>query len=137
MMLGMTTAMGASPIGWVPDGDFSDRLALVRSRMGWNYSTAGERCGIDGEAWVRWELEGRKPQDFESVCKRVSEGSGCNLVWLMTGQANSYSEPPKRTRRRKSGLSAAPTDIRIGYRNRRTSRPGIVPAWGLPTHQAA
>lgn len=91
---------GAAPIvGWIPDGDFSDRLAQIRSRMGWNYTEAGVACGVDGEAWTRWELEGRKPQDFEALCKRIHEATGCNLIWLMTGQGSAAAPPPLRNRR--------------------------------------
>lgn len=142
----MTAISMDSKPGWVPDGDFSDRLAQVRSRMGWNYKEAGEACGLDGEAWSRWELEGARPQHYEAICRIISKASGCNDIWLMTGQVVSASAPPARVRRRERRASIQSwqspemaayeaarrrrSGFRTGYRSRRVHRHGIVPGWG-------
>ncbi|ACI06248.1 immunity repressor [Mycobacterium phage BIB8] len=71
---------------WVPTADdFATRLVLVRHQMGWNLKEAAMACGIKAQSWREWELENRKPRDYEGVCRQVSARSGCNLVWLMTG----------------------------------------------------
>ena len=71
---------------WIPStSDFAARLVLVRHEMGWNLKEAALACGAKPQSWREWELESRKPRDYEKVCRQIAERSGCNLVWLMTG----------------------------------------------------
>lgn len=71
---------------WIPSAsDFATRLVLVRHQMGWNLKEAALACGVKAQSWREWELENRKPRDYEGVCRQISESSGCSLVWLMTG----------------------------------------------------
>jgi len=73
-------------LDWIPSiDDFAARLVLIRHKMGWNLKEAALACGIRAQSWREWELEHRKPRDYENVCRQISEHSGCNLVWLMTG----------------------------------------------------
>lgn len=131
----MSEAIGELPAqGWIPEGDFADRLAQVRSRMGWNYTEAGTECGLDGEAWARWELEGAKPKDYEDACTRISKRTTCNLIWLLTGQRPASSPAPKRIKRkvRREGLEPPTRCLRgiaavIGIRRRK--KPDIVPQY--------
>lgn len=78
-------------VDWIPAADdFATRLVLIRHEMGWNLKEAALACGIRAQSWREWELEHRKPRDYEKVCQQISKRSGCNLVWLMTG----YTPPP-------------------------------------------
>lgn len=78
-------------IDWIPStDDFAARLVLIRHEMGWNLKEAALACGIRAQSWREWELEHRKPRDYEGVCQQISERSGCNKVWLMSG----YRPPP-------------------------------------------
>ena len=71
---------------WVPSADdFATRLVLIRHEMGWNLKEAALACGVKAQSWREWELENRKPRDYEGVCRSIADRSGCNLVWLMTG----------------------------------------------------
>lgn len=73
-------------LDWIPSvEDFSARLVLIRHEMGWNLKEAALACGIRAQSWREWELEHRKPRDYESVCRQIADRSGCNFVWLMTG----------------------------------------------------
>lgn len=73
-------------VDWIPAADdFATRLVLIRHEMGWNLKEAALACGIRAQSWREWELEHRKPRDYEAVCQQISKRSGCNLVWLMTG----------------------------------------------------
>jgi transcriptional regulator with XRE-family HTH domain len=75
---------------WVPSTrDFAARLVLVRHQMGWNLKEAALACGVKAQSWREWELENRKPRDYEGVCKLIAHRSGCSLIWLMTGIDNS------------------------------------------------
>lgn len=77
-------------LDWIPRADdFASRLVLIRHEMGWNLKEAAIACGIRAQSWREWELKHRKPQDYEAVCQKIAQRSGCNLVWLMTGY-----EPP-------------------------------------------
>jgi transcriptional regulator with XRE-family HTH domain len=75
--------------GWVPEDSFADRLARVRRRMGWNFSEAGRACGVTGQSWRLWEQHDRPPRDLLEVAKKIAEGTGCDVVWLLTGRRSS------------------------------------------------
>ena len=78
---------------WIPStSDFAARLVLVRHQMGWNLKEAALACGVKAQSWREWELENRKPRDYEGVCRQISDRSGCDFVWLMTGVGR--STPP-------------------------------------------
>lgn len=82
-------------LDWVPDTeDFSARLALIRHYMRWNAKEAALACGIKPQSWREWEIGGRRPQDYQGVCKQVAEATGCDFVWLMTGRRATPPEPP-------------------------------------------
>ena len=71
---------------WVPDAaDFATRLVLVRHRMGWNVKEAALACGISPQSWREWELSGRRPRDYEGICKQIAARTGCDLIWLTLG----------------------------------------------------
>ena len=73
-------------VDWIPrTEDFATRLVLIRHEMGWNLKEAALACDIRAQSWREWELEHRKPRDYENVCRQISQHSGCNFVWLMTG----------------------------------------------------
>lgn len=74
-------------LDWIPSvDDFAARLVLIRHEMGWNLKEAAIACSIHAQSWREWELEHRKPRDYEEVCKKISSRSGCDYVWLMTGR---------------------------------------------------
>ena len=76
----------STEIDWVPTAaEFATRLALVRHRMGWNAKEAALACGVSAQSWREWELQGRRPRDYENVCKQIAARTGVDLVWLMTG----------------------------------------------------
>lgn len=84
-------AMTTHVTHWVPDTDsFGVRLVLVRHEMGWNAKEAALACGISPQSWREWELSGRRPRDYEGICKQIAARTGCNLIWLMAGNPNPY-----------------------------------------------
>lgn len=75
-------------VDWIPGADdFASRLVLIRHEMRWNLKEAALACGVRAQSWREWELQNRKPRDYEDVCRQIAGRSGCNLVWLMTGYA--------------------------------------------------
>ena len=71
---------------WVPRDTFAARLALVRQRMGgWNVKRTADLCGIDDQSWRNWEAGKGRPRDYESVCAKIADATGCDLRWLMAG----------------------------------------------------
>ena len=76
-------------IRWVPRVDsLGARLALVRHTMGWNIKEAALACGLPQGSWREWELNGRDPRGLERAAARISERTGCDEYWLMTGKTN-------------------------------------------------
>jgi transcriptional regulator with XRE-family HTH domain len=71
---------------WVPAIEsFGVRLVLVRHQMGWNAKEAALACGIAAQNWREWEQSGRRPRDYEGICKQIAARTKCDLIWLMTG----------------------------------------------------
>ena len=58
--------------------------------MGWNLKEAAMACGLSPQCWREWELSGRRPHDYEGVCKQVAVSTGCNLMWLLIGDPNPH-----------------------------------------------
>lgn len=80
---------------WVPAIEsFGVRLVLVRHQMGWNAKEAALACGIAAQNWREWEQSGRRPRDYEGVCKQIAERTLCDLIWLMTGTPSGGWQPP-------------------------------------------
>lgn len=77
----MTTA-ATTGSAWVPELTFAARLALVRNRMGWNAKEAALACGLPAQSWRNWEAT-KRPHDFEAVCRKIADRTGCDLAWLM------------------------------------------------------
>jgi len=79
-------SMTTNPDFWVPAIEsFGVRLVLVRHQMGWNAKEAALACGIAAQSWREWEQSGRRPRDYEGVCRQIAERTKCDLIWLMTG----------------------------------------------------
>jgi transcriptional regulator with XRE-family HTH domain len=71
--------------GEIPPDAFRVRIAMVRAMRGWNVKQAAEACGLSPENWRMWEKTGRRPQDYETVCRRIAEGSGFSKSWISSG----------------------------------------------------
>jgi hypothetical protein len=79
---------------WVPATEsFGVRLVLVRHQMSWNAKEAALACGIAAQNWREWEQSGRRPRDYEGICKQIADRTKCDLMWLMTGDP-SFGRPP-------------------------------------------
>ncbi len=76
--------------GWVTDASaFGARLAMLRQHKGWgNVTEAAQACGLPKESWRNWERDNREPRNYVQVCRLISQVTGVNLMWLMTGQAD-------------------------------------------------
>lgn len=85
----MTRAVAEIGEHWIPsDATFGARLALIRQQMGWgNLKEAALACGLPQESWRSWERDNRTPRDYSVVCKKIAERTGCDLFWLLTGEA--------------------------------------------------
>ena len=71
---------------WVPADTFAARLALIRQHLGgWNVKKAAELCGIDDGSWRNWEAGRGKPRDYENVCRKIADATGCDRKWLQAG----------------------------------------------------
>lgn len=80
---------------WVPSThSFATRLVLIRHQMGWNLKEAALACGVPAGSWREWELSGRRPRDFEGVCKQIAARTQCDLIWLMVGDPNPGGPAP-------------------------------------------
>jgi transcriptional regulator with XRE-family HTH domain len=85
---------------WVPAIEsFGARLVLIRHEMGWNAKEAALACGIAAQNWREWEQSGRRPRDYEGICKQIAARTKCDLIWLMTGTPSTgwpspTAEPP-------------------------------------------
>lgn len=90
-MTDLDTAQVGPPVagGWVPNDSFADRLARVRRHQGWNYAEASEACGFARQNWRLWEVAGQMPRDKVDVAAKIAERTGCDFVWLLTGDPGS------------------------------------------------
>lgn len=71
---------------WVPSDTFAARLALIRQHLGgWNVKKAADYCGIDDQSWRNWEAGKGHPRDYEHVCRKIAEATGCDRKWLAAG----------------------------------------------------
>ncbi len=72
---------------WVPRDTFGARLALIRQWLGgWNVKKTAELCEIDDQSWRNWESKpDATPRDYEGVCRKIAEHTGCDLTWLKAG----------------------------------------------------
>lgn len=78
---------------WVPDDStLGARLALIRQRMGWNITEAAKACGVPPENWRLWEA-GRQPRNFITMAMLIAGRTGCDLDWLVYGQAKRLMQP--------------------------------------------
>jgi transcriptional regulator with XRE-family HTH domain len=74
--------------GWIPStADFGARLALVRNHVRLNVKQAAAKAGVDDSSWMAWETKGTRPREMVSVAQKISEAFGCDLFWLLTGNA--------------------------------------------------
>ena len=77
----------AEHLKWVPrDDTFGARLALVRQRFGWNLKEASLACGLPQNSWLEWESKGRVPRNLVEVAARISDITGADDYWLITGR---------------------------------------------------
>ena len=98
-------------VRWIPDTTgFPVRLMLVRHQMGWNLKEAALACGLPPQCWRHWELQGRRPRDYESLCKQIAKHTGCDLLWLMSGEpGDGATAAPIATIRGRSSPAFQPT----------------------------
>ncbi|WP_143588469.1 helix-turn-helix domain-containing protein [Tersicoccus sp. Bi-70] len=74
---------------WIPTTEtFAARLALIRWRMGWNMKEAALACGFPQQVWRGWELHNRSPRHFAEIAQQISERTGVDDYWIMTGKQN-------------------------------------------------
>ena len=73
---------------WIPPNVFGSRLAQIRNYRKWNLKEAALACGIAEASWREWELSGRRPQGYEEICQKISDRTGCDLIWLMLGRTD-------------------------------------------------
>ena len=69
----------------IPVDSFQVRIAVVRALRGWNYTQAGQACGIPAENWRKWEKFGTKPQNYEEVCRAIARGAHFSKNWISAG----------------------------------------------------
>ena len=80
---------------WVPSThNFATRLVLIRHQMGWNLKEAALTRGVPAGSWREWELSGRRPRDYEGICKQIAARTQCDLNWLMAGDPNPGGPAP-------------------------------------------
>ncbi len=77
-------------LGDVPTTEqFGARLALIRWRQRWNQKEAALACGIPQNSWREWEVSGRAPRNVVEVASKISQVTGIDDYWILTGKQNS------------------------------------------------
>jgi transcriptional regulator with XRE-family HTH domain len=66
--------------------DLGARLALIRWHMGWNQKQAAEACGVPAATWRDWETYRRAPRQLVQVAARISQVTGVDEYWILTGR---------------------------------------------------
>jgi transcriptional regulator with XRE-family HTH domain len=134
----MATTDAEQQAGWVPDAAdaFGARLALLRQRMGWgNVKEAAAACGLPVESWRNWERDNREPRNYLEICRTISNATGVDFMWLLTGQAPAEGGPvvdmPEQRRtgaRERFSCSSGVTRVPAGSLRTRLHRPARIPA---------
>jgi transcriptional regulator with XRE-family HTH domain len=89
----------------IPADSFRNRLAMVRTEMGWNYDQAEAATGVGSESWRLWERGLRRCTDVIGVSRKIAEATGFDQGWLALGGPLSMeleSPHPPRARRPKT-----------------------------------
>lgn len=81
---------------WIPNADdsFGARLALVRWKMSWNMKEAALACGLPQQSWRQWEVIGSRPRNYAEVAAAISQATGVDDYWLMTGHSMTRPNGP-------------------------------------------
>lgn len=69
----------------IPADSFRNRLAMVRTEMGWNYDQAEIATGVGSESWRLWERGLRRCTDVIGVSKKIADATGFDQSWLALG----------------------------------------------------
>lgn len=89
------TDVAKATIRWVPTlSTFAARLASVRHEMGWNAKEAALACGLPAASWREWELNGREPRGLQKIVEQISDRTGVDEYWLLTGKGIPDPVPP-------------------------------------------
>lgn len=73
---------------------FGARLAIIRWAMGWNFKEAGLACRLPQASWREWELAGRIPRNLVEIAAAISEATGFDDYWIMTGHDHKQGGGP-------------------------------------------
>jgi hypothetical protein len=86
-----TVTYGQTATGWtVDDSTFGARLALIRIRMDWNVKEAARSCEVPAASWRTWERDGVTPRRVVDIAKTISDVTGCDYLWLLTGSKTGH-----------------------------------------------
>jgi transcriptional regulator with XRE-family HTH domain len=77
----MTTQQASAD---VPLDTWSIRLVIARTQRGFSQDEAADRCGVKRASWANWE-RGVVPRGQVDVTRKIAEGLGYDLQWLMWG----------------------------------------------------
>lgn len=86
-MYAYTYAMTVSPIGFVPQMDFADRLRKARRVSGLSQEDMCNALQVKQGRYGHWESGRSVPPDLHMVCLAIAAVTGISAQWLETGQA--------------------------------------------------
>jgi hypothetical protein len=81
---GMEQHMPIKPGPWVPKNTLATRLRLVRQELGMSVEDIATLCEVPIPTWRNWE-HGASPRRLDQQVRRISERTGVDLSWLMSG----------------------------------------------------
>jgi transcriptional regulator with XRE-family HTH domain len=67
----------------IPSWTLGDRLRKVRREVGMTQAEAAEACGLDREAWAKWELNKTLPRNQVVVAEAVETAFGVPAWWVL------------------------------------------------------
>lgn len=88
----MTTQERPLEENWVPTDTWGARLAIVRQKMGWNYTEAGKECGINATSWHNWE-DGGGCRQMHRIAHKIARRTGVSFTWLVAGGPMPQPDP--------------------------------------------
>lgn len=85
MMLGMSTQVTGLATGQIPVDTWATRLVIARTQRGLDVRQAADQCGLNRSSWSNWERRGKAPRNQLEVSRKIAQGLGYDLNWLLMG----------------------------------------------------
>lgn len=72
-----------TPIRWIPEWTFGERIAKARKSSGYNQEQMAERLRITASRLKAWETDRNRPRDLTHLVEQIEAITGVSRMWLL------------------------------------------------------